>query len=64
MKDEKLEFVFLDVNVDGIFEYEMIILENVIWVLVDVSNVWEFLIMWNFLKNFLMNVFDLMIKVL
>lgn len=61
MKDEKLEFVFLDVNVDGIFEYEMIILENVIWVLVDVSNVWEFLIMWNFLKNFLMNVFDLMI---
>lgn len=39
MKDEKLEFVFLDVNVDGIFEYEMIILENVIWVLVDVSNV-------------------------
>lgn len=61
MKDEKLEFVFLDVNVDGIFEYEMIILENVIWVLVDVSYVWEFLIMWNFLKNFLMNVFDLMI---
>lgn len=61
MKDEKLEFVFLDVNVDGIFEYEMIILENVIWVLVDVSNVWEFLIMWNFLKNFLINVFDLMI---
>lgn len=39
MKDEKLEFVFLDVNVDGIFEYEMIILENVIWVLVDVSYV-------------------------
>lgn len=60
-KDEKLEPVFLDVNADGIFEYEMTIPENVIRASVDVSNVWEPLIMWNFLKNSSMNVFDSMI---
>lgn len=60
-KDEKLEPVFLDVNADGIFEYEMTIPENVIRASVDVSHVWEPLIMWNFLKNSSMNVFDSMI---
>lgn len=60
-KDEKLEPVFLDVNADGIFEYEMTIPENVIRASVDVSNVWEPLIMWNFLKNSSINVFDSMI---
>lgn len=60
-KDEKLEPVFLDVNADGIFEYEMTIPENVIRASVDVSNIWEPLIMWNFLKNSSMNVFDSMI---
>lgn len=44
-KDEKLEPVFLDVNADGIFEYEMTIPENVIRASVDVSHVWEPLIM-------------------
>lgn len=34
-KDEKLEPVFLDVNADGIFEYEMTIPENVIRASVD-----------------------------
>lgn len=38
-KDEKLEPVFLDVNADGIFEYEMTIPENVIRASVDVSHV-------------------------
>lgn len=38
-KDEKLEPVFLDVNADGIFEYEMTIPENVIRASVNVSHV-------------------------
>lgn len=37
-KDEKLEPVFLDVNADGIFEYEMTIPENVIRASVEVSH--------------------------